>query len=291
MTNISKRITGGSKKIKNGFKKFWRRYRIRIIIFLLVLAFIIAYLWHNIFISIYPGHAGVKWERFYGGTVTDKVCGEGLHIIWPWDKIYDYSLRVQERHNRVKILTTAGLSVDMDISFRFYPAGKSVLPFLHQKWGPDYSDKFVEPEAKANAIAVIGEYPPKELFSLDTIEIQKKIKERLKQKFKAADIVLQDFLITHLSLPKTITNAIEKKLTQEQLLQEYEFKLAVARKEKERKEVEAQGLKLFEGISGISILKWKGLAVTSEIARSENSKVIIVGTGSKDLPVILNAEK
>jgi regulator of protease activity HflC (stomatin/prohibitin superfamily) len=279
------------KKIRDGWKKTWRRYRFKIIIFLLIFGFFLAYFWHNIFISIYPGHAGVMWERFYGGTVTDKVRGEGLHVIWPWDKIYDYSLRIQERRNTVKILTTAGLYVDMDISYRFYPVQKSSLPFLHLQWGPDYADKFIEPEAKAKTIAVIGEYPPKELYSLDTIEIQAKIKEKLLEKFKKANIVLHDFLITRLALPGTITEAIERKLTQEQLSQEYDFKIAVAKKEQERKQIEARGIQLFERLSGISILKWQGLAVTSEIARSDNAKIIVIGTGGGGLPIILNAEK
>ena len=39
------------------------------------------------------------------------------------------------------------------------------------------------------------------------------------------------------------------------------------------------------------ILKWQGIQVTQEIAKSNNTKVIIIGTGEDGLPIILNAAK
>ncbi|MCP5046262.1 MAG: prohibitin family protein [bacterium] len=278
-------------RIRLIWKSFWSRHRFKIIIGTLILSFFVVYLWRNIFISIGTGHAGVLWKRFSGGTVTDKVYGEGLHIIFPWDVMADYDVRIQERNESVKVLTSMGLYVSMDISFRFYPERNTLLPLLHQEWGPRYAEKFVVPESKAAAIAVLGEYKPEDLFSLDTTEIQRKIKKKLDTEFRKSHIILHDFLISRLALPKTISDAIERKLEKEQLLQEYKFRLQVEEKEKERKEIEAQGIRLFEQISGIPILKWQGLTVTSEIARSNNAKVIVIGTGAGGLPIILNADK
>lgn len=283
-------LRGFFKSLKIIGKKIWHQHNLKIVIFILIFVFLVAYLWRNIFISIYPGHAGVLWERFRG-TVTDKVYDEGLHVIFPWDWMYDYSLRIQEKHNTIKILTTAGLYVDIDISYRFYPERKSLLPLLHKEWGPKYADVFVEPESKAATIAILGNYPPEKLYSLNTIAIQTEIKAMLDKQFRNSKIILQDFLITRLALPKAISDAIERKLTQEQLLQEYNYRLAIEEKEKSRKEIESMGIKLFQQISGISILKWRGIEATSEIARSNNAKVIVIGTGPQGLPVILNAEK
>lgn len=287
--NINNLQIEGSLKRKLRF--FWHRHKFKFFISLLLLIFIAAYFWNNIFISIQAGEAGVMWKRFQGGTITDKVYGEGLHIIFPWDKMAIYEVRVQERRESLKVLTSMGLYVDMDISVRYYPERKSLLPFLHKEWGPKYADKFVIPEAKAAAIAVLGEYPPQKLFSLDTTDIQRKIKKKLDSEFRKSHIILHDFLISRLALPQRIKDAIERKLEKEQLLAEYNFRVEVAKKEKERKEIEAQGIQLFQQISGIDILKWQGLSVTSEIAKSQNTKIIIVGTGPNGLPVILNADK
>jgi regulator of protease activity HflC (stomatin/prohibitin superfamily) len=150
---------------------------------------------------------------------------------------------------------------------------------------------FVLPEAKATMIASIGEVKREQLQAMKTIDIQTEARKNLEQQFNASNIYLQDLLITRLIIPKSISDAIERKLTQEQLLQEYDFRVQVAEKEKERKKIEALGINLFESISNIPILKWKGLTVTSEIARSNNAKVIVIGTGDGGLPIILNADK
>ncbi len=308
MANI---FPGFFKKLKMLRQKFWHRYKLRIIIFLLIFTFLVAFFWRNIFISIYPGQAGVLWKRF-GGTVLTKAYGEGLHIIFPWDKMYIYSLRNQQQTVSMKILTAGGLYMDVDFSIRFrperplgfiYKKGDNMLAndtgsglyqglsLLHKRWGPDYVNIFVLPEAKATMITCIGGVSREKLQSLDTENVQEEARKFLTDQFKESNIYLHDLLITRLSIPKAISDAIEKKLTQEQLLQEYKFRLEVAAKEKERKAIEAEGIKTFEQVSGISILKWRGLEVTSEIARSDNAKVIVIGTGAEGLPVILNAEK
>ena len=68
-----------------------------------------------------------------------------------------------------------------------------------------------------------------------------------------------------------------------------EERKAEEEKEKQRKLLEATGIKNFEESSGISILKWRGLEVTRELSNSENSKVIVIGT-DENLPIILNGE-
>ena len=60
--------------------------------------------------------------------------------------------------------------------------------------------------------------------------------------------------------------------------------------EKERKQIEAHGIKAFQDIvsSGISenYLRWKGIDATLKLADSPNAKIVIIG-GKEGLPVIL----
>lgn len=71
-----------------------------------------------------------------------------------------------------------------------------------------------------------------------------------------------------------------------------EFVLAKERQEAERKKIGAQGIADFQAIvsKGISpeLLKWKGIEATERLADSPNSKLVIVGNGKDQLPVILN---
>ena len=61
---------------------------------------------------------------------------------------------------------------------------------------------------------------------------------------------------------------------------EYEFKLLKEEKEAERKRIEAQGISDFQRIVTKtitpSLLKWKGVKTTQEIAKSPNSKLLLL---------------
>ena len=73
-----------------------------------------------------------------------------------------------------------------------------------------------------------------------------------------------------------------------------EFKIDKARKEAERKEIEALGISEFQKIVTRTItpqlLKWKGIEATQEISKSPNSKVVVIGHGDGDLPIILGGQ-
>jgi regulator of protease activity HflC (stomatin/prohibitin superfamily) len=66
------------------------------------------------------------------------------------------------------------------------------------------------------------------------------------------------------------------------------------KKEAERKEIEARGIAEFQKIVNRTItpqlLKWKGVEATQEISKSPNSKVIVIGNGDGDLPIILGGQ-
>ena len=90
----------------------------------------------------------------------------------------------------------------------------------------------------------------------------------------------------------TQPQAIELKAESEQVSQRMEFVLAKERQEAERKTIEAQGIADFQAIvsQGISpeLLKWKGIEATERLAESPNSKLVIMGNGKDQLPVILS---
>jgi regulator of protease activity HflC (stomatin/prohibitin superfamily) len=104
-------------------------------------------------------------------------------------------------------------------------------------------------------------------------------------------IYVEDVLIRHIELPPALVAAIQGKLVTEQEMLEYDFRIMAETKEKERKRLEAEGIRAFQDIvtEGISdrYLKWKGIDATLELAKSPNSKVVIIGSAGDGLPIIL----
>jgi len=72
---------------------------------------------------------------------------------------------------------------------------------------------------------------------------------------------------------------------------QYDYVLSVARKEAERKRIEAEGVRDFQKIvtPGISpnFLRWKGIEATLDLAKSANAKVVVIGA-QNGLPLILD---
>ena len=98
-------------------------------------------------------------------------------------------------------------------------------------------------------------------------------------------------MVRDITLPPTIKTAIENKLRQEQESLEYEFKLQKAQKEAQKVKIEAEGKAEANRILNASltpnILKEKGIEATLMLAKSPNSKVVVVGSGKDGLPLIL----
>lgn len=241
-------------------------------------------------VSIQSGEGGVLYRQFGGGTVTDQYYSEGFHFLAPWNKMYIYNTRNQEEKENMEALSKNGLSIQLEMSIRFRPI-QNELGIIHQTLGQGYRDVVVLPEVRSSARKVIGRYDPEELYSTKRDFIQEEIFTDVEKRLSKKNIYLDAVLIRGIELPPNIKTAIEKKLKQEQESKEYEFKIEKESKEAERKRIEAQGIKDFQDIvsEGISdkLLRWKGIEATLELAKSNNSKVVVVGQGNDGLPLIL----
>lgn len=265
------------------------------VIIAIVIGFILViYLSSSIFITIKSGEAGVLYEKFGEGTVTDEYFSEGFHVIAPWNTMYIYDVRTQEAKEVMEVLSKNGLTIKLEISLRYSPKVEK-LGLIHKELGTNYAEKVVYPEIRSSARKVIGSYDPEELYSSKRDFIQEEIFKETKENVEKKYINLDAILIRGVELPPTIKTAIENKLKQEQESKEYEFRLKKEAKEAERKRIEAKGIKDFQDIvsEGISekLLKWKGIEATLELAESQNTKVVIIGQGEDGLPVILGGDK
>jgi len=247
----------------------------------------------SIFYTIEPGEKGVIFRKFSGGLDKEKIYEQGFHVIAPWNTLHVYDVKINETFEKMEVLSQNGLSIKIDLSFRYNPIHNKI-GYLHDEIGRNYVERIVKPEIRSVTREVIGNYLPEELYSTKREAIEDEIESLTRAKVEPKYITLDAILIRDVTLPLTLRTAIEQKLKQEQEALEYDFKIQKARKEAERKEIEANGIAEFQKIVNRTItpqlLKWKGVEATQEISKSPNSKVIVIGNGDGDLPIILGGD-
>src|SRR6202007_1821798 len=71
------------------------------------------------------------------GTILDprELRDEGLHVIWPWDKLYIYTLRLPSSTQTYNAITKDGVNVTAQINVRFQLLHNYVA-VLHKFIGP-----------------------------------------------------------------------------------------------------------------------------------------------------------
>jgi prohibitin 2 len=283
-------------------------------------------LWPYMIITVPSGRVGVLWKRFNGidfycfcwvgrGTVLapQELREEGLHLIWPWDKLFLYDLRLQSATQTYNAISKDGVNVTAQISVR-YQLLHNPIAVLHKFIGPDYMASVVGPEIGSQAREVISQYTAQEVYT-SREAIQKLIRENAQRSLganlnklvqpeameqpdpKHYDDFLQnaiqilDTLVLSIELPPDIVAAINRQTEQYYMIQEYKFRVEREAEESKRKQIEADGIAAFQktvsqGISE-SYLRWRGIEATLQLALSPNSKIVVIGSGKDGLPIIL----
>ncbi|MEL6646540.1 MAG: prohibitin family protein [Pseudomonadota bacterium] len=267
----------------------WQRWiRSGVTLVVLIVSAILIFLWPRIFIQIKSGEAGVLY-RFISGTEVSALYSEGLNIIYPWNTMHIYDVRLQIRENRYDLLTSDGLPVTILVAIR-YRADVRLLPTLHVNVGKDYADKVVFPETEAVLRRAVGQYTAEEVYTsgrgfLETVIANSLIEGE--ERYVIVDAVLVRGVI----LPEAVRIAIEDKMALQEQSKAYEFRIDIERQEAERKRIEAEGIQVYQNTISQSLtpdlLRWQGIRATSDLAESDNAKTVVIGSGSDGLPIIL----
>lgn len=275
------------------YVEFNKKKVTRIVIIAVVVIFILSFS-GRMFTTIPAGHGGVIFRTFMGGVDQEKIYGEGLHVIAPWNKMVIYETRQQEIAETMNVLSSNGLEIAADISAWYEPI-ESDMPKLHSNIGTDYLRRVVIPAMRSSARSVIGRYTPEQIYSTARDAIQDEIYIETKKILDEKYVQLNRVLIRSVTLPTAIKDAIERKLKQEQESLEYEFRIQKAEKEAERQIIEAQGKARANDIINASltdkILQEKGIEATVKLSESGNSKVVVIGNNKNGLPLILGDSK
>jgi regulator of protease activity HflC (stomatin/prohibitin superfamily) len=296
--------TAGSK-----WGRFMDRHLPGVVIYLMVATLVAIVLYPYFAVTVPSGHVGVLWKRFGGGTVLDprQLRDEGLHLIWPWNELFMYDLRLQSITETYNAISSDGVSLTATMNIRFR-LQRDATPILHAAIGPNYVDLLAKPGIGSLTREVMAQYTAEQVYSTARQEIQDKIRSlaeaRLSEKMMEREgdevryrvslrdtFILFDTLVHGIELPALVVNAINRKTEQYYIAEEYKFRVERERRESERKKIEAEGIREFQQIvsQGISdsYLRWRGIEATLQLSQSTNSKVVVIGNAKDGLPIIL----
>ena len=191
-----------------------------VVIFLAGL-FIVVFLAPRIFVTIYPGEAGVLFKRFSVGTVTDHVYPEGFYMINPFNKMYSYNIRTQTQFHDMEALTLKGLPISIKLGIRYHPK-RELVGVLHKRVGPDYLRTIVIPEVESSVRALVGQFDPEQIYTTKRTVIEKVVNDSLEQVGQRF-VKIDNVMVREISLPETIAKAIETKLSERERFEAYQF--------------------------------------------------------------------
>ena len=247
------------------------------------------------------GQIGVK---VLFGKVQNEVLGSGLHLINPLVEVRSLDVKTQNYtmsgsndegaktgDDAIRVLTADGLEVTIDLTV-LYKLLPSEAPKLVRETGVDYTDKIVRPLTRTKIRDNAVYYDAVALYSSKRDEFQSRIFKSIEDDFKKRGLVLEQLLVRNITLPQSVKATIEQKINAEQDAQKMQFVLLKEKQEAERKRVEAQGIADYQRIINTGLtsqqLQYEQIKAYLELAKSPNSKVIIMGKGNT--PVILDAK-
>ncbi|MBI2067870.1 MAG: prohibitin family protein [Deltaproteobacteria bacterium] len=239
------------------------------------------------FTIIPAGNVGIK--DFFGKIYSETIPA-GFHIVNPLLRIHKMSIRTQQIEEAANVPSKEGLSVTLDASLLFSLNPEKAAE-VYRTIGPDYTRVVVVPQARSVVRGVTASYEAKALYTSERSLMSDEIYKQLAPLMEERGITIEKVLLRNVTLPQILSTAIEKKLEAEQQSEQMKFVLDKEKQEADRKRVEAQGIADFQRIvtSGLTpfFLTWKGIEATAKLADSQNTKVVVIGSGKDGLPIIL----
>ncbi len=224
------------------------------------------------------------------GRVTGDVLPEGTHLINPFKSNHVMSVRTREIKETATVPSREGLAMTLDTSLLFR-LDASRAADLYQKVGPDYLDVVVEPNLRSAIRSVTAQHDANALYSGERELVAQQIVNELTAQLQKRGVIVESVLLRDIQLPASLKASIESKQQAEQESLAMSFRLQKERQEAERKRIEAAGIRDFQQIvsQGISpqLLQWKGIEATETLAKSPNTKIVVIGSGKSGLPLIL----
>jgi regulator of protease activity HflC (stomatin/prohibitin superfamily) len=252
-----------------------------------IVGFILVILFFSSITRVETGHVGVI-TLF--GKVTGETLDEGIHLINPMKTSNEVSVQTQTIKESASVPSSEGLMMSLDTAL-IYHLNPQRAAEVFERTGADYEEKVVEPTLRSAISEATASHTANALYTSEREAVSNQIQTEVTQELSKRGLVVENILLRDINLPATLKASIEAKQQAEQEALAMNFRLQKETQEAQRKRIEAAGVRDFQQIvaQGItpSLLEWKGIEATETLARSANTKVVVIGNSKNGLPLIL----
>ena len=253
-----------------------------------ILGFLLVILLFSSVTKVNTGHVGVL--TLFGKVQTDGTLGEGIHLINPLKTNNEMSIQTQTIKESASVPSSEGLMMSLDTSL-IYHLNPDRAADVFQHIGADYENVVVEPTLRSAIREATASHTANALYTGEREMVAKQITDQITTELNKRGISVENVLLRDIQLPATLKASIEAKQQAEQEALAMNFRLQKETQEAQRKRIEAAGVRDFQQIvaQGItpSLLEWKGIEATENLAKSANTKVVVIGNNKNGLPLIL----
>jgi len=191
------------------------------------------------------------------GAVTGTVLEPGWHFITPIvegtvsiptrPQTYTMSHQSGEGDNAnqddsVRVLTQDGLHVDVDVTVRYRVTPRDA-PRFHEEYRdlPTAETRLIRPTVRSVLRTEGGNIDVTDIYTGEgQTRLKLAVEDALKTETEGSGIVIESVQIRNVRLPTEYARSIEQKKVKQQKIEEAEYEIQVAEKNKERQVIEAE---------------------------------------------------
>lgn len=252
-----------------------------------ILGFVLVIVFFSSITRVGTGRVGVV-TLF--GKVTGEILDEGIHLINPMKTNNEMSVQTQTIKESASVPSSEGLMMSLDTSL-IYHLNPQRAAEVFEKIGADYEEKVVEPTLRSAIREATASHTANALYTSEREAVANQIQAKVTDELGKRGLVVENVLLRDINLPATLKASIEAKQQAEQEALAMNFRLQKETQEAQRKRIEAAGVRDFQQIvaQGItpSLLEWKGIEATETLAKSPNTKIVVIGNSKNGLPLIM----
>lgn len=186
------------------------------------------------------------------GSVSSSPLNSGISLVNPFAKVVMMSTRTLQETESMSIPSKEGLNITLDISL-LYRLNPQRAVEIYKTVGPYYKEVVVVPQFRSVARGVTVNYEAKALYTSEREVLSQSIFDALEKMTEARGVTVERVLLRSITLPNTVSAAVEQKLKAEQEAERMKFVLQKETQEAERKRVEAAGIRDAQAIINQSL--------------------------------------